>query len=79
VLKLLPMYFTVGERYTKEFIKLTLQRIYDDAGYKEKAKAEQINIWYDAKPCKIKDDAGNYYNGFEIQRMAFSTYGNEIR
>ena len=72
VLKLLPMYFSVGQRYTKEYIKSTLQHIYDGAGYKLKATAEQINhIWYEAKSCKIKNDAGNYDNGFEILRMTF--------
>jgi len=38
-------------------------------------KAEQINNpnWYDARPCKIKNKAGSYDNGFEIQRMNFKT------
>jgi len=70
VLKLLPLYFSVGERYTKEDTKKYLQEIYDKAGYIKKATAEQINnIWYDARPCKVKDKAGIYHNGFEIQRM----------
>ena len=70
VLKLLPHYFSIGERYTKEDIKDSLQEIYDKAEYLKKATAEQIShIWYDAKPCKVKDDAGIYRNGFEIQRM----------
>jgi hypothetical protein len=72
VLKLLPMYFTVGQRYTKEYIKQTLQGIYDEAEYKAKATAEDINhIWYESKSCKIKNNAGNYYNGFEILRPTF--------
>lgn len=70
VLKLLPHYFTIGGRYTKEYIKETLQNIYDEAGYNKKATAEQISgMWYDAKSCKVKNDAGIYRNGFEIQRM----------
>ena len=72
VLKLLPHYFTVGQRYTKEYIKQTLQWIYDEAGYKAKATAEDINCtWYDSKSCKIKNKAGNYDNGFEILRPTF--------
>jgi len=75
VLKLLPHYFSVGRRYTKIDIKTYLQEIYNKAGYKLKAKAEQINNpnWYDARPCKIKNKAGGYDNGFEIQRMNFKT------
>jgi len=72
VLKLLPLYFTVGERYTKEYIKQTLQEIYDETGYKAKATAEDINCtWYDSKSCKIKNNAGRYDNGFEILRPTF--------
>ena len=75
VLKLLPLYFSVGQRYTKEYTKQTLQKIYDKAGYKASATAEQIkHIWYDAKACKIKNNAGNYDNGFEILRMAFKVF-----
>lgn len=71
VLKLLPHYFTIGERYTKADVKTNLQEIYDKAGYIKNASAEQINIWYDAKACKVKDNAEIYHNGFEIQRMLF--------
>ena len=75
VLKLLPLYFSVGQRYTKEHIKNTLQGIYDEAGYKAKATAEQIkHTWYEVKPCKIKNKAGNYDNGFEILRMTFKVH-----
>ncbi len=76
VLRLLPIYFSVGQRYKKEDVKHTLQKIYDEAGYNEKAKAEQINNidWYEAKPCKIKNKAGNYDNGFEILRMSFKLH-----
>ncbi|HMM04265.1 DEAD/DEAH box helicase family protein [Dysgonomonas sp.] len=70
VLKFLPHYFTIGERYTKAEVKDYLQEIYDKTGYIKNASAEQINhIWYDARPCKIKDNTGTYHNGFEIQRM----------
>lgn len=73
VLKLLPLYFSVGERYTKEFIKAKLQEIYNKAGYKKKATAEQLKNpdWYDTKPCKIKNKDGKDENGFNILRMNF--------
>ena len=73
VLKLLSLYFVVGERYTKENIKNKLQEIYDKADYEKKATAAHINNpkWYDAKPCKIKNKQGGYDNGFEIERMNF--------
>ena len=55
VLKLLPLYFTVGKRYTKEKIKEKLQEIYNKAGFQKKATAEQLGNtdWFDIKPCKI--------------------------
>ncbi|MDR2651727.1 MAG: DEAD/DEAH box helicase family protein [Prevotellaceae bacterium] len=72
VMKLLPLSFSVGQRYTKEAIKSTLQSIYDEAEYIKKATAEQINIWYDTKLCKIKNKAGMYVNGYEFLRMTFT-------
>lgn len=73
VLKLLPLSFSVGKRYSKEHIKAKLQEIYNKAGYKKKATAEQLknSDWYDTKPCKVKDKEGKDKNGFEILRMNF--------
>ena len=73
VLKLLPLSFSVGKRYSKENIKAKLQEIYNNAGYKKKATAEQLknSDWYDTKPCKVKDKEGKDKNGFEILRMNF--------
>lgn len=73
ILKLLPLYFTVGNRYTKDHIKTKLQEIYNKAGYKKKATAEQLKNpdWYDTKPCKIKNKEEKYENGFKILRMNF--------
>jgi hypothetical protein len=73
VLKLFPLYFAIGGRYTKEYIKTTLQQIYDKAGFTKKATAEQLGNqdWYETKPCKIKNKSGVYENGFEILRMNF--------
>jgi hypothetical protein len=73
VLKLLPLYFSVGGRYTKEDIKLILQKIYDDAGFQKKATAKQLSNmnWYDIKSCKIINKNGYSRNGFEILRTRF--------
>lgn len=73
VLKLLPLTFSVGNRYTKDYIKAKLQDIYNKAGYKKNATAEQLknSDWYDTKPCKVKDKEGKDKNGFEILRMNF--------
>lgn len=74
-LKMLPLYFVVGKRYTKAETKAKLQEVYDKIGYTEKAKAEQLQSkkWYEIKECKILNEAGKYENGFEIIRPQFST------
>lgn len=73
VLKLLPLYFTVGNRYTKAEIKANLQKNYNEAGFQKKATAEQLKNpeWYEVKPCKLKNKEGKYENGFEIIRQQF--------
>lgn len=75
VLKLLPLYFVVGRRYTKAEIKANLQEIYNKVGYTEKAKAEHLHSkkWYEIKECKILNKSRQYNNGFEIIRPQFST------
>ncbi len=73
VMKLLPLYFTVGRRYTKSAIKSMLQDIYDKTGFNKTATAEQLRSmdWYETKSCKIKNNNEEYENGFEILRMKF--------
>lgn len=73
VLKLLPLYFTVGQRYTKAKIKEKLQEIYDKAGFQKTATAEQLGSleWYEIKPCKVKNKNNVFENGFLILRMNF--------
>lgn len=76
ILKMLPLYFTVGRRYTKAEIKTNLQEIYTKTGYTSKAKAEDLqnNQWYEVKECKIWNDKSKKYdNGFQILRPQFST------
>ena len=73
VLKLLPLYLTVGKRYTKAKIKEKLQEIYDKAGFQKTATAEQLGSlnWYEIKPCKVKNKDNVLENGFLILRMNF--------
>ena len=76
ILKMLPLYFTIGRRYTKSEIKANLQEIYSKTGYTNKAKAEDLqnNQWYEIKECKIWNDKSKKYdNGFQILRPQFST------
>jgi len=74
VLKMLSLSFRIGEKYTKAEIKTKLQKIYNDAGYKETAKAEHLQSkkWYELKERKIRNKSGKYNNGFEIIRAEFS-------
>lgn len=73
ILKLLPLYFAVGQRYTKAQIKDKLQEIYNKAGFQKTATAEQLKNmdWYETKPCKIKNNKEVLENGFQILRMNF--------
>jgi hypothetical protein len=73
VMKILPLSFSVGERYIKNDIKIKLQKIYNESGYIEKVKAEDLKNkqWYEVKECKIRNKSGKYDNGFEIIRPEF--------
>lgn len=76
ILKLLPLYFSIGRRYTKAEIKAILQEIYSKTGYTSKPKSEDLqnNQWYEVKECKIWNDRSKKYdNGFQILRPQFST------
>ena len=76
ILKMLPLYFIVGARYTKAEIKEKLQEIYEKTGYTDKAKSEHLQNkqWYDTKDCKIWNNKSKKYdNGFEIIRPQFLT------
>lgn len=45
--------FSEGKRYTRAYIKDTLDKIYYDIGYKKKAKACDIEEWFVTKNCLI--------------------------
>jgi len=78
VKQLLPLHFQVGKRYTKDYIKTELQRLYNKVGLLSKqgslkvATAEQLGDdgRYELHPCKISRD-GSLVHGFEILRAQF--------
>ncbi len=56
-----------GGKYSKSFIKEDLQRIYDSLNYTKKAKANDINSYFEIKDCKVlNSETGKYDNGFEL-------------
>ena len=57
--------FKVGESYVNTQIKTRLNEIYDEVGYKIKAKATDLNNYFDTKKCLIQVD-GKRVNGLKI-------------
>ena len=67
ILKNLESIFIIGEKYSKIFIKKTLQKIFDSLDLKRKAKATDLEEWFELKPCKINNkETGKRDMGFEI-------------
>jgi hypothetical protein len=58
--------FRVGQRYTKSGIKDALNGLYEKMGYKKKAKATDLEIYYLMKYVKFQDSSGKWVNGFEL-------------
>ena len=54
--------FIVGQRYTKKNIKEVLNDLYERLGYKKKAKATDLELYYYMKPILTSDKQ----NGFEL-------------
>ena len=56
-----------GQRYSKSFIKENLQRIYDNLSYNKKAKANDIEEYFELKDCKVlNSETGKYDHGYEL-------------
>ena len=55
--------FTVGKRYSKKDIKSMLNDLYEKLGYKKKAKATDLELYYVMKPVYLTAEK---QNGFEI-------------
>lgn len=45
--------FTIGNKYTKEFLKSKLSEIYKEVGYKKTAKANDIERWFEVKTLLV--------------------------
>lgn len=60
-------YFQIGEKYMNTYIKLTLQEIYDKLGIAGKAKATDIENWFNVKQIRITNkETGKRDLGYEI-------------
>ena len=67
VIDLISKVISPGNKYSKLFIKTTLQEIYKDCGYKKSPKATDLEEWFELKPCKINNkETGKRDMGFEI-------------
>ena len=61
--------FTVGEKYTKSFIKNKIRLIYESNGYGKTPKANDLEEYFDLKPCQITNkETGKLDNGYKIIR-----------
>ena len=58
--------FSVGESYPNTQIKTRLNEIYNEVGYKIKAKATDLNNYFNTKTCTINLDGGKRINGLKI-------------
>ena len=57
--------FQVGKSYTKSFIKEKFRDIYQELGYQETPKANQINDWFESKEVLIPGE-GKREHGFKL-------------
>jgi hypothetical protein len=56
-----------GDKFSKSYIKKTLQKLYDSLNYTKKAKASDLEEYFELKLCKVLDkETGKYDNGFEL-------------
>ena len=59
--------FSVGKRYTREFIKKSLVEIYNELGRTDIPKASDLENWFEIKQVKIPNkETGKRDPGFEI-------------
>lgn len=62
--------FQPGNKYSREYIKEKLQEIYDQLGFKKKAKANDLDEYFELRRVKIKNSILNKYDeGFEIIQL----------
>jgi hypothetical protein len=53
-------------KYNKAYLKDKLQKVYNDIGLNRKAKATDLEKWFELRIVKIKDDIGKWTKGFEL-------------
>lgn len=59
--------YDIGKKYSKSFIKENLQKLYNDLGYSKKAKANDLEEYFELKECKVlNSETGKYDNAFEL-------------
>ena len=58
--------FNVGESYSNTQIKTRLNEIYSEVGYKIKAKATDLNNYFNTKTCTINLAGGKRINGLKL-------------
>ena len=58
--------FSVGESYPNTQIKTRLNEIYNEVGYKIKAKATDLNNYFNTKTCTINLAGGKRINGLKL-------------
>lgn len=62
--------FKPGEKYSKSYIKETLRDIYEASGYSKTAKANDLEEYFEIKPCLISNsETGKRDSGFEIIKI----------
>ena len=56
-----------GSRYSRNSLKEDLQKLYDSLNYTRKAKANDIEEYFEIKDCKVlNSETGKYEHGFEL-------------
>lgn len=59
--------YKIGDRLIKADIKSKLQEIYDNLNISQKAKATNIEEWFETKRCKMKNPkTGKNIDGVEL-------------
>ena len=59
--------YNEGDKYSKSLLKENLQKLYDSLNYTKKAKANDIEEYFEIKECKVlNSETGKYDHGFEL-------------
>ena len=59
--------YQIGQRYSRNSIKENLQALYDSLNYTKKAKANDIEEYFEVKECTVlNSETGKYDRGYEL-------------